>query len=161
MLAALVNAAGASSGTGAALLPLRKGGFLIGFGRRSQIDGKSGDDEITTIECWCAIVAGEEEKAAAVAILDLSSRETPMRPARRTRAPRLVENGSLGIEHGNGDCWTTGSSSPASRDLATGGLGAVTLRWRSGMEFGTSTNRGAKQCGQVGRALPRTSRGIS
>jgi hypothetical protein len=50
MLAALVNATGALSGIGAALLPLRKEGCLIGFGMRSQIDGKSGDDEITRTE---------------------------------------------------------------------------------------------------------------
>jgi hypothetical protein len=50
MLAALVNAVGASSGTGAALLPLRNGGFLFVFGRRSRIDGNSGEDEIITTE---------------------------------------------------------------------------------------------------------------
>ena len=102
MLAALVNDAGASSGTGAALLPLRKGGFLVAFERRSQIEGNSGDDEMTTTECRCAILAGEEAKVAAVAILDLSSRETPTRPARRTRAQKLVGDGSLGNKRGTG-----------------------------------------------------------
>src|SRR5690349_21256863 len=96
MLAALVNVDGALSGTGAALRPLRSGGFLAAFGRRSQIDGNSGDDEITRTASWGAIRAGEEEKGLRVAILDLPSRETPMRPARPTLAQRFLRSGSLG-----------------------------------------------------------------
>jgi hypothetical protein len=71
---AFMNAVGAPSGTGAALLPLRNWGFLIGFGRSSQIDGNSGEDEMMTTESWYAIREGEEESRP-VAILGLSSRE--------------------------------------------------------------------------------------
>jgi hypothetical protein len=60
------------------------------FGRRSQIDGNSGEDEIMTSESSCNILAEE----AGVAILDLSSRENAekneMRPARPNRAQRIL-----------------------------------------------------------------------
>jgi hypothetical protein len=96
MLAALVNAVGASSGTGAALLPLRSGGFLFVFGRRSRIDGKSGEDEIITTEFWCAMGAGEEERKPAAAILGVSSRKAPMRLARPSPPQKALRAGSFG-----------------------------------------------------------------
>jgi hypothetical protein len=50
MLAALVKAFGACSGIGAAWLPLRKETFFGDLLRRSQMDGNSGEDEISTME---------------------------------------------------------------------------------------------------------------
>jgi hypothetical protein len=102
MLAALVNVVGASSGTGAALLPLRNGGFLVAFVTRSQIDGNSGDDEMTMRESWCAILAGEEESMPPAAMLGLSSRNTALRPARPILAQRILEDGSFGVRSGDG-----------------------------------------------------------
>lgn len=97
MLEALVNAVGACSGIGAALLPLRNGVFLVAFGTRSQIDGNSGDDEIITMESWHAIRAGEEECRSAVAMLDLSSRENPMRPARPSPTQKVLRGVRLEV----------------------------------------------------------------
>lgn len=89
MDAALVNAVGAPSGIGAALLPLRNGLLLVAFGRRSQMDGNSGEDEITMTELSCAILAGDEASKPPVAILGLSSSANEARDARSAR-PRLA-----------------------------------------------------------------------
>lgn len=82
------------------------GGPFVAAGMRSQIEGNSGDDEMTTTESWCAMRGGDEEKkprvailaGVLVAVLDLASRDkNPMRPARPALAHAALRAVSLGF----------------------------------------------------------------
>lgn len=96
MRAALVNALGALSGIGVALLPLRSDGFVDVRGMRSQIEGNSGEEEMMTTEPSSAILVGEAQSwPLVVAVLRLSSREKTMRLARASLGETTFRAGSF------------------------------------------------------------------
>ncbi len=112
-LPVVVRAVGTLAGASGALVRRRVGESFGAVGTRSQIEGNSGDEDMTTTESWCAMRgAGDEVKnpreailaGLLEAVLDLASREkNPMRPARPALAHAALRTVSLGFWQGDGE----------------------------------------------------------
>ncbi len=95
MLVAVVNDRMASSGIAAALLPVRKADFFGFFEMSSRIEGNSGDEEITTSESLCAILAGEDGSGPPDALVDEVCKKEQMRQARPSLTATFARNDTV------------------------------------------------------------------
>lgn len=97
---ALVNVLCASLGMGIELVPERNSGFLRAVGTRSQMEGNSGEEDMTRTEASGAIVAIREKRRpfVFVAVACLRSRTPRLRPARPPRTEMILGKNNLKVK---------------------------------------------------------------